>query len=243
MRETSTPRAARKPVRLSNRSSAALIFTLASLASVRSSAATLSGSPVIHRKRSISNAISCGSEVCATERGLLEKAVGDLADRAAADGVDAGDREQVDHQRVRRLGIGARHGRQHALVFRARAGGLDRQHVEVALETAGAVEILHQAALPGRREIEAFDQRREQADVAHADFGSAHAEFGERFKSERQHLGVGGRGVGAAERLDAGLQEFIRVRRRPGGTPGPDSRSRPLGRPPPRPNNRAKPRW
>ncbi len=153
--------------------------------------------------------MSCGSDVCAAERGLFEEAVGDLFDRTAADGVDAGDREQVGDQRVRRLGLGARHGREHALVFRVRGAGLDREHVEVALEPSGAVEILDQPALPGRREVEAFHQRGEQADVAHADFGRGDAELGKGFEPERKHLGVGCRGVGAAERLDAGLQEFI----------------------------------
>ena len=52
------------------------------------------------------------------ERRLLEKAIGDLADRAPADGGDAGDREQVGDQRMRGLGIGAGERSQHALVFR-----------------------------------------------------------------------------------------------------------------------------
>ena len=143
------------------------------------------------------------------ERRLFEEAVGDLLDRAAADGIDAGDREKVDHQRVRGLGFGARHRREHAFVFGTRAGGLHRQHVEIALEAAGAVEILHQAALPRRREVEAFDQRGKQADVAHADLGRGDAELGDRFKPEREHLGIGGGGVGAAEGFHAGLQEFV----------------------------------
>ncbi len=32
-----------------------------------------------------------------------------------------------------------------------------------------------------------------------------------RFQAERQHFRIGGRGVGAAERFDAGLQKFIRL--------------------------------
>ena len=50
-------------------------------------------------------------------------------------------------------------------------------------------------------------------------------------EAERQHLGVGGGLVGAAERLDAGLQEFGRQHRRGRGTPGRDSRSPAASRP------------
>ena len=110
------------------------------------------------------------------ERGLFEEAVGDLADRAAADGVDAGDRQEVGDQRVRRLGIGARQRREHALVFRARAGGLDREHVEVALERGPSrLKSLTSRRFQAGARSSAVDQRGEQADVAHADFGRGHA--------------------------------------------------------------------
>ena len=65
------------------------------------------------------------------ERRLLEKAVGDLAHRAAADGGDAGDREQVGDERMRGLGVGAGERGQHALVFRPRVRGADGEPVEV----------------------------------------------------------------------------------------------------------------
>ena len=52
------------------------------------------------------------------ERRLLEEAVGDLADRAAADRGDAGDREQIGDQRVRGLRVGAGERGEHALIFR-----------------------------------------------------------------------------------------------------------------------------
>ena len=48
------------------------------------------------------------------QRRLLEKAVGDLAGAAAADRVDAGDREQVLDQRLGAGVIGALQRRQHA---------------------------------------------------------------------------------------------------------------------------------
>ena len=78
-------------------------------------------------------------------------------------------------------------------------------------EVALAVEILHQPPFPGRREIERGDQRREQPDVAHADVRRRQAVMRGRLETEREHLGVGGGGVGAAEGLDAGLQEFGRA--------------------------------
>ena len=77
-------------------------------------------------------------------------------------------------------------------------------------EAAGAVEVLHQPALPGRREIERGDQRGEQPDVAHADFRRRDAVVRGRLEAEREHLGVGRGDVAAPERLDAGLQEFGR---------------------------------
>ena len=146
------------------------------------------------------------------ERGLLEEALGDLADRAAADRADAGDREQVGDQRARAFRIGAGQRREHALVLRLCVGGGEREHIKVVRERGLAVEVLHQAALPRRREIERRDQRGEQPDVAEADFRRRHAVVRDRLEAERQHLGVGRRLVGAAERLDAGLQELRRRR-------------------------------
>ena len=74
------------------------------------------------RNRSISARVSRGSVGRGAERRLFEEAVGDLADRAAADGGDAGDRQQIGDQRMRGLRIGAGQRRQHALIFRPLAG-------------------------------------------------------------------------------------------------------------------------
>ncbi len=71
-----------------------------------------------------------------------------------------------------------------------------------------AVEIFDEAALPHRREIERGNEGGEQADVADADLRRAHAVLRRGFKAEREHFGVGGGLVGAAETLDAGLEEF-----------------------------------
>ena len=103
----------------------------ASRAKVRSASAASSGSPAIARKRSISARVSRGKAGLRAERRLFEEAVGDLADRAAADGGDAGDRQQVGDQRVRRLRIGAGERGQHALIFRPRMRGADGEAVEV----------------------------------------------------------------------------------------------------------------
>ena len=163
------------------------------------------------RKRLISARDLVRQARARAERRLFEKAVGDLADRAPADRADAGDREQIGDQRVRALRIGAGERRQHALIFRPLLRGDHREAFEVVRQIALAVEVLHQPALPRRREFERADQRGEQADVAGADVGLGEAVVAGRFERERQHLGVGGRGVGAAERFDAGLQDLARA--------------------------------
>ena len=142
---------------------------------------------------------------------LLEKAVRDLADRAAADRADAGDREQIGDQRMRGARIGAGERRQHALIFGLGVGGADGQAVEIVRQRGLVIEILHQPPLPGRRQIERRDQRREQPDVADPDLGRRQAVVAGRLEAERQHLGIGRRDVGAAEGLDAGLQELGRL--------------------------------
>ena len=106
--------------------------------------------------------------------------------------------------------VGAGERREHALVFRARLGGGVRQAVEVVAQAAGAVEVLDQAALPRRREVERADQRREQADVAHAQVGLIDAVVGGRLEPERDHFRVGRGDVAPAERFDAALRELAR---------------------------------
>ena len=144
------------------------------------------------------------------ERGLLQKALGDLTDRATADRADTGDREKIGDQRARAFGIGAGQRSEHALVLRARVGAGQRQHVEVVREGGLAVEVLHQPALPRRCEIERSDQRGEQPDVAQANFRRGHVVVGDGVEAERQHLGVGRRLVGTAKGFNAGLQELRR---------------------------------
>ena len=180
--------------------------------SARSSAAALSGSPAIARKRSISARVSCGSEVCAPSAACSRKRSAiSPTERPPTALMPAIDSRSVTSA-CAAFGIGAGHRREHALIFRrARAPALTASTSRSRSSASGAVEILDQAALPRRREIERRDQRGEQADVAHADVGRGHAVFGRGLEPERQHLGIGGGGVGAAEGLDAGLQEFARA--------------------------------
>ena len=142
------------------------------------------------------------------ERGLLKEALGDFTDGAAAHRADAGDRQQIGDQRTCALRIGAGERGEHALVLRLCVGGGEREYIKVVRERGLSIEIFHQAALPRRREIERCYERREQADITHADFGSRYAVVRDRLETERQHLGIGRRLVGTAKRLDAGLQEL-----------------------------------
>ena len=88
---------------------------------------------------------------------------------------------------------------------------VQRQAVEVAGEIGLAVEVLGQAPLPHRGEIQRVEQRREQRHVAHADLGCGEPVMGGRLEAEGERLGIGRRLVGAPEQLDAGLQELARL--------------------------------
>ena len=145
------------------------------------------------------------------QRRLLEEAVGDFGDGAAADIGGAGDRHQVGDQRQRRLAVGAGQGCQHAFIFVAAGRGRERQPLDVLGQADLAVEILDQAAPPHRIELERLDQRIEQRDVAGADFDVGEAERGSRLQRQRQHFGIGRGAVLPAEGFDAGLQELARL--------------------------------
>ena len=97
------------------------------------------------------------------------------------------------------------------MILRVRAA-TEREPLEVVGKRGLAVEILDQPALPGGREVEAFDQSRKERDVAHTNVGRIKPVAGGRFERERDGLGVGRRGVGAAEGFDAGLHQFGRAR-------------------------------
>ena len=91
--------------------------------------------------------------------------------------------------------------------------GAHGQPIEVVGQRDFAIEVLDQTPLPGRREIKRGDQRRKQPDVAGADVGRGERVMRRGLEPERQHLGIGGCGVGAPEGFDAGLQKFARLLR------------------------------
>ena len=107
------------------------------------------------------------------QRRLLEEAVGDFGDRAAADIGRARDRHQVGDERERRLAVAAGECREHALIFVAAGRGLQRELLDVLGEVDLAVEILDQPPPPDREKLQRVDQRIEQRDVAGADFDIA----------------------------------------------------------------------
>ncbi len=144
------------------------------------------------------------------DRRLLEETIGDLGDRTAADGSNAGDREEVGDEMMRGFGVGAGQSRKHALIFLRAVGGRERQFIEIVRQRGFAVEIFFQPPPPYRREIERIDEGAEQSDVAHANFRRVDAILLGRFEAEREHFGVGCRHILPAEAFDADLQEFGR---------------------------------
>ena len=216
---------------------------LASAASARSSPAASSGSP-LHDEETLDQRPGLARQPRRRlERRLFEKALGDLGDGAAADRLDAGDREQIRDQVMRRLRIGAGKRGEHALIFRRAVGGGERELIEIVRQRAFAIEILDQPALPRRREIERGDEGGEQPDVAHADFRRVHAILRGRLKPERQHFGVGRRLVLAAEDFRCRLAGIPLPLPRGGETPGRDSRSPRPCRPRAIADTRAIPGW
>ena len=139
---------------------------------------------------------------------MFEKALSDLGNRAAADRFDAGDGEKIGDEVMRGPGIGTGQRREHALIFRRPTGGGERELIEIVRQRPFPVEILDQAALPGRRQIERGDEGGKQPDVADADVRRGQAIKRGRFQPQRQHFGVGRRLVLPGEEFDAGLQKL-----------------------------------
>src|SRR5262249_54929487 len=109
---------------------------------------------------------------------------------------------------MRRFWIGPRKRAEHTLIFRRRLRGADRKPIEILGQRGLVVEILDQAPLPRRREIERFDQSCEQRNIAHADGWLGEREMGGGLKPKRDGFGIGCRLVWASKRFDAGLPEF-----------------------------------
>ena len=143
------------------------------------------------------------------ERRLLEEAVGDLAGRAAADRADAGDRQQILDDAMRRVVVGAVERGEEARMRR----GLGRLAAREPRDQPPPAAARSPKARARRRcqtcgDAERVEHGREQRGVADAHVRRARRRGRDRVERERQHVGVGGGAVGPAERFDAGLQEL-----------------------------------
>src|SRR5207248_11229739 len=87
----------------------------------------------------------------------------------------------------------------------------DRKPVEMLSQRCLLIEMLDQATLPRRSEIEGGNERSEEAHIAGEDEGLFDSIQARRFEPEREHFCVGDGSVGAAEGLDPGLEEFRRL--------------------------------
>ena len=129
----------------------------------------------------------------------------DLADRTSANGSNAGNRQQIGHERTRRLRIGTGQCGQHTLVFGFCSRGTDGEPIEILHERGFVVEILDQTTLPGRCKIKRGNQRGKQPDIAHANIGCGKSIMGGCLEPQREHLGVRCWCIEASERLNTGL--------------------------------------
>ena len=113
--------------------------------------------------------------------GLLEKPVGDLAGAAAADRLDAGDRQEILDQRLGAGVVGAFQRRQNSgLGERALA-----RPAEDGVETAPASDASAQAPPPGGRNGERSEHGLEQAGVAEPGGERAAARRRRRLEAQR----------------------------------------------------------
>ena len=140
------------------------------------------------------------------ERRLLGEAGGDLLGRAAGD-AEAG-RGELLFDRAADAGR-ARAG-ERPVVGRgdgAAVGGARDQ----GAEAPGVAEGAGEPPPPRGVEVERVEHRGEQARIADPHHRPRDAEEGGGIEGEAEHVGVGGVAVGAAERLDAGLEELVRL--------------------------------
>ena len=148
-----------------------------------------------------------GHARAALQRRLLEEAIGDLARRAAADGGDAGDGEQVLDEGARALLVDAlERGEDAGMVDAAIA-----RRIEDAGEPLALGEAADDAAPPLRRDGEPVEQVGEEARVADRRFELDRRRQRRGLEREGEDLGIRRLAVGLPEVLDAGLDEFARA--------------------------------
>ena len=150
---------------------------LASRAKARSSAAASSGSPLMARNFSISARVSRGSDVCAPSAACSRK-------RSAISPTERPPTAVMPAIESRSVTSAcAALGSEPASAastpwYSAPVRAADAEPFEIVLERGLVIEVLDQAPLPGRCQIERGDQRGEQPDVADADVGLARVRIG-----------------------------------------------------------------
>ena len=101
------------------------------------------------------------------------------------------------------LKIGSGQRGQQALIVTGSGLATKAKAIKIVLEIGGAVVVLEEPSLPRRGQIQRFDERHEQPDIAHPDLGTAKTVVRSRLKSQHQHFGVGCGRVAPSERFDA----------------------------------------
>src|SRR6202041_895683 len=189
---------------------AAVMLSLASSASARNRAIALSGSPAMARNRLISSSASRGSAPpfrvdCSRKRSAISE-----TERPPTLVVPAIDIRSVTSASAALRSEPARAASTPSYSLRLGAGG-EGEALDILRQADLAVEVLDQAAPPHRVKTEGIDQRREQRDIAGANFDFGQAECAGRLKRQCQHFSIGGGAVLPSKGFDAGLEEFTRL--------------------------------
>ncbi len=141
------------------------------------------------------------------QRGLFEKALGDLADAAPAHGRDAGDGEKIFDKRAGVLWVDAFKRGEHARMILRRAIAADGEdRVEIFLRRIATNDF----PPPLRRDVKRIDESAEDRRIADPQNEFCGRNRGDGFKREAENLGVGRLAIGSPEILNASLQKFAR---------------------------------
>jgi hypothetical protein len=162
-------------------------------------------------------------------RRARKKALSDLTRGAAADARDAGDGDDVLDEGLGGLGRLALDGGEKTGVL---GRAVVRRGLRDAVESAAGDDGAQDAALGCRADPKRFHDGVEKPDVAEPDREVRATDDGEALEGERQDLGVGGRSVGAPDRLEPGLEELPGLADAQAGRParvGIGGRTRPGG--------------